>query len=361
MLVRNDKGEYESIKASKAPLFDYDLWEPGYTSAVNVKVVNKGTLALQYTLQIVTEGLVEELLENKLMLSDVIDVYYAAKEVVMEDRDAFDAAVASKELKLVGTLTDVIFGGAMVDDYLLPGFDKEGKAINAEESVDYATLVLKMRENAGNEYQGLSVGNKFDLKIFATQYTYEKDSFDEKYDKIELPAATLMVVEPELLKAYALDAGCVYLTTEDWNSAWGYDTVKGELKEGTPDYAYYFADFVVSVEKTEEKMTLWGMYGEYGQQEFEVEDFEGGKEYRIIELADEALPFDMGSISYRQLLDEVGTFACGVKGLEKGNTITVTLRMYETSLTKKNADDSYSFEETGAFYDIAVYTYTMAE
>ena len=357
-LLVKDGDEYTSVKESQKAIFDYALWEPGYSETVNVKVANMGTLALQYNLQIVTEGLVQELLNQEVMLSDAIDVYYASEEILLADRDAFNSAVAAEELKLVGTLTDVIFGGTMISDTLLPGFDYTGAAINAEESADYATIVLKMRESAGNEYQGLSVGTKFDLKLFATQYTYEEDSFDNQYDKIELPAATLMIVEPELLDAYALDAGCVCMTTEEWNDAWGYDSAADQVNAGTPKYAYYFADFVVSVAETEEKMTLWGMYGSYGEQEFEVTDFEGGKEYRIIEIADDALPFDMGHISYRQLLDEVQTFACGVKGLEDGNTITVTLRLYETSLSKENANGTFSFEETGAYHDIAVYTYT---
>jgi hypothetical protein len=40
-----------------------------------------------------------------------------------------------------------------------------------------------MQESAGNEYQNLSVGTSFDLMLFATQYTYEKDSFDHLYDE----------------------------------------------------------------------------------------------------------------------------------------------------------------------------------
>lgn len=347
MLVRNaETGKYDSVKKSQKAIFDYDLWEPGYTEAVNVKVANLGTLALQYNLQIVTEGLVQELLDQEVMLSDAIDVYYASEEVLMADRAAFTDAIANGELKLVGTLTDVIFGGAMIRDTLLAG------------ESDFATIVLKMRETAGNEYQGLSVGTKFDLKLFATQYTYEKDSFDNQYDKIELPAATLMVMEPKLLETYLLDAGCVYMTTETWNDAWGYDYVADAPTAGTPEYAYYFADFVVSFDKDHAagEVGLWGYYASWGVEEsFKMDAIEAGKDYRIIPLAEEKLNIAMGSISYQQLLNEVGAFACGVTegSLKDGETITVTLRMYETKLNGAN-----SFSETGAYHDIAVYTYT---
>lgn len=332
LLVRDDDGNYNSVKESQNPIFNYDLWEPGYTAVANVKVSNAGTLALQYGMQIVTNGLVEDLRDGNIMLSDVIDVYYAAKEVILDTRDAFDGAVEDKELNYIGTLTDVIFGGTMVKDTL-----------KAEES-DYATIVLKMKETAGNEYQDLSVGSTFDIKIFATQLAYESDSFNNQYDVIELPAATMMVIEPELLEMYSLDAGCVFIAAED---TWTEDT----------KYAYYFADFVAVV-KNSDDVTLWGMYGEYGEQEFAA-SLEGGVDTRIIPLADAALSYDMGNISYQQLLEDVKTFACGVKGLDAGNTITITLRLYETSLTKENANGSYSYEETGVYYDVATYTYTM--
>ena len=346
LLVRNDAGAYESIKDSHAPIFDYNLWEPGYSEAVNVQVKNQGSLALQYNLQIVTEGLVQELLNQEVMLSDAIDVYYASEEVLLADRAAFGTAVNNGDLKLIGTLTDVIFGGAMIKDTLLP------------EEADYATIVLKMRESAGNEYQGLSVGTTFDLKIFATQYTYEEDSFDNQYDKIELPSATLMVLEEELLDVYQLDAGCVYMTTEEWNDAWGYDYVNDAPTQGTPDYAYYFADFVVSFDQDHaaDEVGLWGYYASWGVEEsFKMDAIEAGKDYRIIPMAEDKLGISMGNISYRQLLDDVQAFGCGVveDSLNDGETITVTLRLYETKLNGTN-----SFSETGNYFDVAVYTYT---
>lgn len=195
MLVMDADGDYASIKASKAPVFNYDKWEPGYTKAVNVKVVNNGTLALQYSLQIITAQAMDE---DAFRLSDVIDVYYASEEVVADTRDAFNAAVASEDLKLVGTLTDVILGGSMIQDTLL-----------AKDDADFATIVLKMQETAGNDYQGLSVGGTFDLKLFATQFTYEKDSFDELYDK-----DAVVVANADDLKE-ALTAGGVISLAEN--------------------------------------------------------------------------------------------------------------------------------------------------
>lgn len=345
--VKGADGTYTSIKEKSEPIFNYGLWEPGYTEVANVKVVNDGSLALQYALQIVTEGLIDELLDNKIMLSDVIDVYYAAEEVILKDRAAFNAAVADGSLKPKGTLTDIIFGGTVLKDSLLAG------------KSDYATIVLHMQETAGNEYQNLSVGTKFDMKLFATQYTYEDDSFDNQYDKIDLPSATLMVMDSDMLKAYALDAGCVYLAAEEWDDAWDYDEANDKVADGTPSYAYYFADFVVSFDKSHAagEVTLWGYYPSWGAEEsFQMDAIVANEQYRVIATAADKLGIAMGDISYHQLLTDVQNFACGVgeNSLQEGETITVTLRIYETAL-----NGTQSFQETGVFHDVAVYTYTQ--
>lgn len=43
-------------------------------------------------------------------------------------------------------------------------------------------ITAKMREEAGNEYQGLSLDG-IGITVVATQYTYEKDSINDQYDK----------------------------------------------------------------------------------------------------------------------------------------------------------------------------------
>ena len=51
--------DYESVKTgtlANQPIFDYELWEPGYTLVTYAKVVNEGSLALKYTLKFVSES-----------------------------------------------------------------------------------------------------------------------------------------------------------------------------------------------------------------------------------------------------------------------------------------------------------------
>lgn len=161
-------GEYKSVKESKEAIFDHDKWEPGYTDVKYIKVETTGNLALKYTLSITPYDAVEAG-----DLAEVIDVYYAPEAVRVIDRD-------TSGLKKLGTLKDVFDGAenTVISDTLIPE-PKDGDTADTE---DFATIVLKMQETAGNEYQGLSVGGGFDLRLLATQYTYEEDSFDDQYD-----------------------------------------------------------------------------------------------------------------------------------------------------------------------------------
>ena len=145
--------------ASTGAIFDYDKWEPGYAVVRHIKIANEGTLALKYKLAIVANGKVSD-------LADVIDVYYVDPAVQVADRAQLTDA------NKLGTLTEVLANLANTANGELP----------AGES-DTITIALKMQETAGNEYQNKSIGTSFSVQLLATQLTYEKDSFDNDYDK----------------------------------------------------------------------------------------------------------------------------------------------------------------------------------
>ena len=140
-------------------IFDYDNWEPGYTEVRYVKIVNEGNLAFKYVMDILPLGTVSA-------LANVIDVYYVEEPTApITDRTALPARV--------GTLAEVIAGR-------LP---TGGKLENKGDSVTVA-IALKMRENAGNEYQDLSIGDGFSIQLMATQLASELDAFDKTYDEL---------------------------------------------------------------------------------------------------------------------------------------------------------------------------------
>ena len=150
------------------PVFNYEKWEPGYAEVRYIKIKNAGNLAFKYALSIIPDGEVSK-------LADVLDVYY------VENATANIASRAAlKEMTPNGTLRDAINGKIPVNGVILP----EGKTAEKGEYVGETiiAIAIKMREEAGNEYKNLSI-DSFSLKLSATQYDYENDSFGNDYDE----------------------------------------------------------------------------------------------------------------------------------------------------------------------------------
>ncbi|MBR5314624.1 MAG: SipW-dependent-type signal peptide-containing protein, partial [Clostridia bacterium] len=150
---------WTSLKESQAPLFDYDLWEPGYTDVKILKIENEGSLALKWMAKFVSDSEISK-------LAEVIDVYVCPSATEL----AYPAGRDLDGYTKVGTVEDFV-----------NTIEETTKGNLAAEEVAYLGIALKMREVAGNEYQGLSLG-AFDIQIVATQDTVESDSFDENYD-----------------------------------------------------------------------------------------------------------------------------------------------------------------------------------
>ena len=151
-------------------IFDNDKWEPGYVEAKHLKIENAGNLAFKYKLLIVPNG-------EYSTLADVIDVYYFADATTLSARSDVSNGT------LVGTLKDLIEDedgaayGALLPEgatVINPSLEKSGSVV--------VTIALKMRENLGSEYEGLSIGTDFNVNVVASQYAYESDSFGSDYD-----------------------------------------------------------------------------------------------------------------------------------------------------------------------------------
>ena len=114
------------------------LWEPGCTYKLQpVQIKNNGNLALKY--KIVISGIAGDA-----KLNEAIEWSY-------KDANGNDFAITAE-----GHLT-------------------------AGQSTGLITISGHMKEEAGNEYQGLSIDG-IGITVVATQYTYESDSFDNQYD-----------------------------------------------------------------------------------------------------------------------------------------------------------------------------------
>ena len=135
----------EFVKAAGAAENEAVLWEPNCTYKLpELRVVNKGNLALKYKVEITG-------IKGDAKLNDVIDW------TIVEGETA-------NEVKKEGVATGEYF--------LLP----------AGQTTAPLTIEGHMDQNAGNEYQNLTIDG-IGITVLATQYTYEKDSISDQYDK----------------------------------------------------------------------------------------------------------------------------------------------------------------------------------
>lgn len=333
--------------ATEGPIFDYANWEPGYSVARHLKVSNEGTLGLRYQMRIVANGVVTD-------LADAIDVYY------IED----DKAIARDDLAnavLLGSLTQVLGTTYNLSNTI-------NGELEAGADAHIHSIVLKMRESAGNEYQNMDLGCTFTVELIATQLAAEEDSFDNQYDNETLvpdPTVPAALVRPwdEHNITYTLGIG-----GEEFNAtldtAYQFEPTDDGVEMS--EYRYWHADFVVSADQDvpANSMMLAGYYDawcQYNQDRWvgltaDV-DIPANTEVRLVE--------NIGSfVNWEEICnfgnDGIG-FVCGaldMTGVNAGTTITVELRIYETTRAW-NETSGTANEETGKYITVGKYTYTF--
>ena len=156
------------------------LWEPGATyQLAPFKIVNQGNLALKF--KIVLNGFVgdEKLLE-------AIDFTYKTTTQVYEDVSGGNGFYGwvTKEVEL--PLSNLSEGDGTI---IYAKGTTYGNALDFRGETNLITIVGHMREDAGNEYQGLSLEG-LGITVLATQATAENDYFDDQYDKYATYAET---------------------------------------------------------------------------------------------------------------------------------------------------------------------------
>ncbi len=169
--------------AENGPIFNYENWEPGYTQVVNLRVANEGTLSFKWHAAITTS-------DELSALADVINVYVKSGLVEATTRDEINYAEFEQYTlrEFVNQeLTEVTTGTMNPGDEEILG------------------IVVKMDENAGNQYQGLDLCGTFDFIVLAAQNTYEEDSFGNDYDEEAkyLPLSKDILTNDELEYAFS--------------------------------------------------------------------------------------------------------------------------------------------------------------
>ena len=111
-LLDKTSGAWNSIKEDKTALFDYDLWEPGYTEVKILKVENEGSLALKWMAKFVSA-------EELGILADVIDVYVKPSASVLEypaDRDLTGYKYVGTVRDFVNTIETTTYGSLKAEE-----------------------------------------------------------------------------------------------------------------------------------------------------------------------------------------------------------------------------------------------------
>ena len=154
-------------KAAGASEGEAILWEPGCKYKLpEIRVVNKGNLALKYKLKVTG-------VEGDKKLNEVID--WTIDDKVLAD----------------------VEGNLNAGTKDSPTYSKE------------MTIQGHMQESAGNEYQGLSIDG-ISITVYATQDTVENDSFNNTYDE----KATYPVASSDELKEALATGGSVAINKD---------------------------------------------------------------------------------------------------------------------------------------------------
>ena len=93
------------------------------------------------------------------------------------------------EKNKIGSLKNIIDNGLILDQgVILPlnGSDSLGNTMIIPAPYNesaYVTVVLRMREDVDSSLMNTDLNGSFDIKLEASQESYEKDGIDDTYDK----------------------------------------------------------------------------------------------------------------------------------------------------------------------------------
>ena len=184
--------EWKDVNASSEILDKDALWEPGYTEVVYLRIKNAGSLALKYQLgiNVVSETAGINVAGDSFKLSDYI--YMGVIENVNGETNAYanreDAVSAVADAGIIST-----------------GYTKSGSMV-ADANALYLAMVVYMPETVDNvaNHNGTKIPEiDLGISVFATQLTYENDTFGPDYDEDAGIYHVIVSSEAELVQALA--------------------------------------------------------------------------------------------------------------------------------------------------------------
>ena len=166
-----DAEDWKTVDADTYVFDQEALWEPGYTEYVFLRVSNKGSLSLKYTLALkTTEEAGTNVSGKEYKLSDYLTVSAVVSDELAAGKLSKEAAAAI----LANGANEVGFGVVSKSASLL------------RDEADYIQLVISMPTTVGNEanpQKGKEASISFALDLIASQLNNEQDSFGPDYDE----------------------------------------------------------------------------------------------------------------------------------------------------------------------------------
>ena len=359
------------INAANGPMFTYKKWEPGYVEAKHILITNEGSLAFNYELRIITNEVISE-------LADVIDVYYFETATDLERADVATGVH-------LGTLSDIMSTEKNISNTVKGSLLAGGTRT--------LSLAFAMQTGAGNEYQGLTLG-EFAIQLVASQMAHEEDSFDKNYDADALipgaPASRVIGVgRNEVITSTNENGENIIVVNNGYNivANMGIDGPIENLslnviRQFQPtesyeemlksEYKYYVADFIVTADRdvSANSMALAGYYSAW------CDNLNGNRWVALtsnttvaagtpVRLIKGLMGGGDYTVHYKDICqygnDGIG-FLCGAvdlsNGANAGTTLTVKLCLFETE-ADPNGSSASNVEVGSEPIVIGEYTYTF--
>ncbi len=365
----DDLADADWTTVDGSPIFTYVNWEPGFAAVKHFKVSNEGSLALNYQMRLVANGVVSD-------LANVIDVY-VFNDVTITSADLKAATPVGTLLEVMGTEKNISRSVA--------------GSLEAGDPADIYTVAFKMRESAGDEYQNMDLGSTFTVQLYATQMSAEEDSFGPEYDIIvpspELPAALVTPLDnlnityttdfpngTPVANPLPLNAGYQFLPTEYGKDLENENNPAFPNEAGMSAYKHWHADYVVTADSdiALNTIALAGYYGAF------CKDYNNDNWVAIMDDSTDVLTAGsevalldvLGNfcVTYQDICDwgnDGKGFQCGIIARDAtalaGTTITVELRLYE-NLNNEWSDSSHDCDGVnydGYYETVGTFTYTF--
>ena len=302
----------QSIEGIATLFNDVALWEPGAVAFENITVKNNGNLALMYKMS-----------------------------VNFTNENTLNGNGLSKALK-VGVVNGGVNGnreaviGAVSEWNLLADFELESKLTKNGDNDVYGVVIYwepTANDNLWNVKNGQTTSDgqalhiDLGINIFATQYTYENDSFDETYDDGASALINNNLVEKKqttLGDGTNGEAFAVYdiLGTGNASSAalenitfdsYMFNSAKFDEKYPTEQYGDMLCDYFVSTDgPVKDGVYLIGQYDLFGDAWVAVPVPANTGKYDPTPLLGTVISGGVSNWTYQDIIDGVGEFNCGI-------------------------------------------------